>query len=213
MSSHIYIADSGYHQLLYEDIDDVDKETFFNGNVNDYHFSSTQFRFSLPGQHLTDDYRRHIRGYFQNEPCIYNHEIFSYAARFFEVMKHAPEALQAASKVMAPAAQTTFKSVAQAQTTRARRAKQSRRNTFTPGNLTASQGILSSFGKNTPRVSMLTPRVSVTSVTSPRSSTSRQKFSNDLQLPDIEFTSENEKRLTYQLVFQTLKCKIYHISA
>jgi len=30
------------------------------------------------------------------------------------------------------------------------------------------------------------------------------------RLPEIDFASEKEKRLTYQLVFQTLKCKRHH---
>ena len=34
-----------------------------------------------------------------------------------------------------------------------------------------------------------------------------RKEEKKIEIPNIEFESENEKRLTFQLVFQTLKCK------
>jgi len=147
--------DAGYQQLLPEDEENSERDSFFN-SVVDYGFSHSncQFRFCLPGQNETDEYKRQILGFFKNEPCLYNHHIFGYAAAFFDAMKHPDEAFVAG--LGANLYQQTAKSKARA------------------GRRHSSQ--VGVEGRNS-------------------------------RLPEIEFGSEKEKRLTYQLVFQTLKCK------
>jgi len=155
------VSDGGYHQLLPEEEEISEKDSFFN-SISDYGFSHSncQFRFCLPGQNESDEYKQQILGFFKNEPCPYNHQIFGYAAAFFDVMKHPDEAFHAI------------------------------------------------LGTNAQR-----PDASQT--TKPKVRTGRRHSSQignegrTARLPDIEFASQKEKRLTYQLVFQTLKCKRY----
>ena len=153
--------DAGYQQQLLEEEEMGRRESFFN-SVVDYGFSHSkcQFRFCLPGHNDTDDYRQQILGFFKNEPCLYNHQIFGYSASFFDVMKHPYETFQSgpAANLLRPEANLTSRS----------KVRTGRRHSSTTSGLD---------DKN--------PR-----------------------LPDIEFGSEKEKRLTYQLVFQTLKCEI-----
>lgn len=196
MGSHLYVADSGYHHLMVEEVDQDIKESFFNQDA-DYEFSSTQFRFSLPGQHLTDDYRRHIRGFFQNEPCIYNHAVFGHASRLFDAMKHPPEAFQSNGNKLA----TAMKQVVSANV------QQQQQQQPAPRVRGRRQSL--SVGQSDSRIA-----TSITSASSAKSkgkdsSRSRPKYVNEIELPEIEFASENEKRLTYQLVFQTLKCMTF----
>jgi len=89
-------SDAGYQQLLPEDEELNERDSFFN-SVSDYGFSHSncQFRFCLPGQNESEEYKRQILGFFKNEPCLYNHQVFGYAAAFFGVMKHPDEAFLA----------------------------------------------------------------------------------------------------------------------
>jgi len=87
------VSEAGYHQLLPEEEEKNDRDSFFN-SVADYGFSHSncQFRFCLPGQNDSDEYKQQILGFFKNEPCPYNHQIFGYAAAFFDAMKHPDDA-------------------------------------------------------------------------------------------------------------------------
>ena len=147
--------DVGYQQLLPEEEEIDERDSFFN-SVAEYGFShsSCQYRFCLPGQNNTDEYKRQILGFFKNEPCLYNHHIFGYAATFFDAMKHPDEA-------------------------------------FIIGNLSRPDGNQAAKAK----------------VRSSRRQSNQSANENRNRLPEIEFGSEKEKRLTYQLLFQTLKCK------
>lgn len=151
------VSDGGYHQLLPEEEESNTKDSFFN-SVADYGFSHSncQFRFCLPGQNTTEEYRRQILGFFKNEPCLYNHQVFGYAAAFFDAMKHPDESfIGGGVNQPRPGGNQAGKS----------KGRTGRRHS----------SLIGSDGKTT-------------------------------RLPDIEFESEKEKRLTYQLVFQTLKC-------
>jgi len=70
-------GDVGYQQLLPEEEALKEKDSFFN-SVSDYGFSHSncQFRFCLPGQNETEEYKRQILGFFKNEPCLYNHQVY-----------------------------------------------------------------------------------------------------------------------------------------
>jgi len=150
------VSDGGYHQLLPEEEETNERDSFFN-SVADYGFSHSncQFRFCLPGQNDSDEYKRQILGFFQNEPCLYNHHVFGYAAAFFDAMKHPDQPLGETSAPRADATQT-----------------------------------VKSKGR-----------------TGRRHSSQANVDARTSRLPDVEFSSEKEKRLTYQLVFQTLKCE------
>ena len=189
MSSHLRVADAGYHHLLVEEEIDNFRESFFN-TVVDYPLShaNCQFRFSLPGQHTSDDYQRHIRGFFQNEPCIYNHTVFGHAATLFDVMKHPPEAFQSgAAKSSTVVKKVVTVAVQQQQVLRP---KFNRKQSIAGSNLTSSAVMSTASMKNKSSLPAFVP----------------WRTQSEIDLPDIEFTSQNEKRLTYQLVFQTLKC-------
>jgi len=153
-------GDGGYHQLLPDEEQISERDSFFN-SVDDYGFShsNARFRFCLPGQNETDDYKQHILGFFKNEPCPYNHHIFGYAAAFFDAMKHPDEAFLAGLST-----NTARLDAGQTTKTKVRTARR--------------------HSNNLPGIGGKNPR-----------------------LPEVEFGSEKEKRLTYQLVFQTLKCK------
>jgi len=159
-------SDGGYHQLLHEEEEINNRDSFFN-SVVDYGFSHSngQFRFCLPGQSDTDEYRRQILGFFKNEPCLYNHHIFGYAAAFFDTMKHPDD---------------------------------------------PDDAFVAGAGAN------LTARSDVNQTTKSKGRTGRHSSATGVdgrstRLPEIEFGSEKEKRLTYQLVFQTLKCKLDYL--
>jgi hypothetical protein len=190
MTAHLSIADSGYHQLVIEEEDTGFRESFFN-TVVDYPVShaNCQFRFSLPGQSSSDDYQRHISGFFRNEPCIYNHSIFGHAATLFEVMKHPPEAFQPGGSRLMMAVKKAMPPTGPQQAPR------------TKANRKHSMGITNSAILSSNSIRMRGDNGALL----------RLRNSNELELPDIDFASANEKRLTYQLVFQTLKCRTMHI--
>jgi len=148
--------DVDYQQLLPEEEESGERDSFFN-SVADYGFSHSncQFRFCLPGQNDTDEYKREIMGFFKNEPCLYNHQVFGYAATFFGVMKHPDDSFFTGLGASLSRAEN--------QATKSKGGRSGRRHS-------GHVGIDGS------------------------------------RLPDIEFGSSKEKRLTYQLVFQTLKC-------
>lgn len=186
------VADTAYQEMMLEDPEFDRKESFFNTS-SDYQFSSTQFRFSLPGLHLTDDYRRHIRGYFQNEPCMYNHVVFGYAASFFEIMKHTSESMQPpAAKARGMAVKKTQGATTPARPKTFQQRPASRKTSLVPDRL--------------PSIGAVRRKGSTSPGSTSRPGSQRHKHSDALDSLQIEFVSQNEKRLTYQLVFQTLKC-------
>lgn len=153
-------SDANYHQLLPDEEESSGRDSFFN-SVVDYGFSHSncQFRFCLPGQNETDEYKQQILGFFKNEPCLYNHRIFGHAAAFFDAMKHPDD-----DELTGPGANVSK----------------------ADNNLTARSKV-----RTGRRYSNLTGIDGKTA-----------------RLPEVEFESSKEKRLTYQLVFQTLKCEI-----
>ena len=72
------VSEAGYHQLLPEEEETNDRDSFFN-SVSDrgLSHSNCQFRFCLPGQNDSDEYKQQILGFFKNEPCLYNHQVGS----------------------------------------------------------------------------------------------------------------------------------------
>jgi len=153
--------DVGTLQTLPEDEEYNEKDSFFNSIV-DYGLSHSncQFRFCLPGQNQTEEYKQQILGFFKNEPCLYNHRVFGYAAAFFDAMKHHDD-----EAFLAGIGANVSK-------------------------LDTSQTIKSkgrTGGRRTSNLSGIDSRIA--------------------RVPEIEFGTEKEKRLTYQLVFQTLKCQ------
>jgi len=149
-------SDIGYQQLLPEEEEIDERDSFFN-SVADYGSShrGCQYRFCLPGQNETDEYKRQILGFFKNEPCLYNHHIFGYSAAFFDAMKHPDEA-------------------------------------FIVGNISRPDA---------------NNQTTKSKVRTGRRHSSQANIDTRNRLPETEFGTEKEKRLTYQLVFQTLKCK------
>lgn len=190
MINHLCVADSGYHHLMVEEENGAARESFFNPIDVTLSHTSGQFRFSLPGQHLTDEYRRKISGFFYNEPCIYNHVVVGHAATLFEVMKHPPEAFLPGGKKTLMTVKPA--SVAVQPTYRGRHVRRQ----SIAGSLPTSSAVLLTAPTKIRGTSPLPPPLSA-----------RPRFTGGIEIPEIEFTSENEKRLTYQLVFQTLKCE------
>lgn len=61
--------DVGYHQLLPEDEELSGRDSFFNSMAdNNCSHSNSRFRFCLPGQNETEEYKREILGFFKKKP-------------------------------------------------------------------------------------------------------------------------------------------------
>ena len=121
------------------------KQSFFN-TVSD--FDAAPLHFCLPQNQNTTAYKNSIKGFFHNEPCLYNHKIYEHAAIIYEAIKRCPSG---------GGQGVELKSV--------RRRKKNQSDPLTP--------------------------------------------KDDFKPPTNTFTSENEKRLSYTLVFQTLKCETF----
>lgn len=93
---------------------------------------------------LTAEYRQQVKGFFYNEPCLYNHRIYEHATVIYNAMRN------------------LLSGVKQEQSTARRRKKKEEQ-------------------------------------------TVERK--NSYEVPKNVFSSANEKRLSFSLVFQTLKCK------
>jgi hypothetical protein len=110
----------------------------------------------------TPDYKKHIKGMFHNEPCLYGHRIFSRSAAIYAAVRGLPP------PILDDDSSTTT--------------------------------IL------TPDAVPTQTQASIPETPAGTSRTSRDKATSGRGGEDFEFESRAEKRLSFSLVFQTLKC-------